>query len=126
MRWDDTTLTPEEFLQLDARFHVALAETSGNTVIAAMMAGLRSSIEDYVLAGVPGLPDWTATSTRLRREHRGILRAVADGDAAAAHVRIERHITGYYAESRLADAATRPAASARAATSPAAADAATH
>ena len=37
---DDTTLTAPEFLALDAELHYALAEASGNTVIAAMMAGL--------------------------------------------------------------------------------------
>src|SRR5690554_3118160 len=48
---DADDLTAPEFLALDAELHYALAEASGNTVIAAMMAGLRTSIESYVLEG---------------------------------------------------------------------------
>lgn len=107
---DSPALTPAEFLALDAQFHVALAEASENQVVTAMMVGLRSSIEGYVLAGVPALPDWATTATRLRHEHRGILTAIEGADAMLARTRIHDHITGYYAESRLADnALTRDA-----------------
>src|SRR5688572_1770486 len=40
---DAPDLTPAEFLALDAQLHLALAEASGNVVIAAMMAGLRTA-----------------------------------------------------------------------------------
>lgn len=103
---DSPRLTPAEFLALDARFHVALAEASENQVVTAMMAGLRNSIESYVLAAVPGLPDWTATAERLRTEHRGIVTAISTADAALASTRIHDHISGYYAESRIP--ATQP------------------
>ena len=99
---DATDLTPAEFLALDAQLHLALAEASGNVVIAAMMAGLRTAIESYVRAGAEGIEDWDATATRLRREHRSILEAVDGGDAAIARTRIHEHITGYYAEAGLA------------------------
>jgi DNA-binding FadR family transcriptional regulator len=93
---DDTALTPEEFLALDAQFHLSLADASGNTVVAATMSGLRSSIEGYVLAGAARLPDWEAMAARLRAEHRGVLEAIAAGDPAAARTRIHDHISGYY------------------------------
>jgi DNA-binding FadR family transcriptional regulator len=93
---DDTALTPEEFLVLDAQFHLSLADASGNTVVAATMSGLRSSIEGYVLAGAARLPDWEAMAARLRAEHRGVLEAIAAGDPAAARTRIHDHISGYY------------------------------
>ncbi|MBN9196975.1 MAG: FadR family transcriptional regulator, partial [Microbacterium sp.] len=41
---DAPGLTPEEFLALDAAFHRALADASGNAVVAAMMSGLREAI----------------------------------------------------------------------------------
>ncbi len=63
---DAGALTPAEFLALDAQFHLALAEASGNAVIAAMMAGLRTAIESYVQAGAELIPDWPATADRLR------------------------------------------------------------
>ncbi|MHA7984557.1 FadR/GntR family transcriptional regulator [Rathayibacter sp. CAU 1779] len=94
-------LEPAEFLALDARFHVALAEASGNTVLSATMAGLRDSIESYVLQAVPNLPSWWATSARLRAEHRAIVRAVERGDANGAAQLVHAHVAGYYAESRM-------------------------
>lgn len=98
---DAESLTPAEFLALDARLHLALAEATGNVVIAAMMGGLRSSIESYVLAGAEKIPDWAGTATRLRAEHRAILDAVEAGEAGAAHTLIHDHISGYYAQAGL-------------------------
>ncbi len=95
-------LTTAEFLALDAQLHLAFAEASGNVVIAAMMAGLRTAIESYVQAGAAGIADWEAAAARLRSEHRAILDAVDAGDAARARTLIHRHITGYYAEAGLA------------------------
>lgn len=93
---DDPALTPQEFLVLDAQFHLALADASGNTVVAATMAGLRSSIEGYVLAGLARIPDWEDMAARLRAEHRGVIAAIGAGDTAAARTRIHDHISGYY------------------------------
>jgi GntR family transcriptional regulator, transcriptional repressor for pyruvate dehydrogenase complex len=98
---DAAALTPGEFLALDAQLHLALADASGNLVIAAMMAGLRSAIESYVQAGVAGIPDWDATSARLRAEHRAIVAAVDAGDPVRAAALVRAHITGYYAETGL-------------------------
>jgi GntR family transcriptional repressor for pyruvate dehydrogenase complex len=95
-------LTPAEFLALDAQLHLALAEASGNVVIAAMMAGLRTAIESYVQAGAVGIADWDAAADRLRREHRAIVDAVDAGDAGRARTLVHDHITGYYAEAGLA------------------------
>ena len=99
-------LTEAEFLALDAQFHLSLAEASGNQVITATMAGLRTAIEAYARAGVPGLADWQVTMHRLRLEHRAILAAIFDADAALARTRVHAHIEGYYAESGLAHATT--------------------
>ncbi len=100
---DSATLTPEEFLALDAQFHVSLAEASGNQVVTAMMVGLRNSIESYVLGGVPAVTDWSAETRRLSGEHRGILESISSGDAATATARVHAHITGYYSRTRLTD-----------------------
>ena len=99
---DAADLTAAEFLALDAQLHLALAEASGNLVIAAMMAGLRTSIESYVQAGATRIPDWDATAARLRHEHRAIIAAVEEGDADRAGALIHDHISGYYAEAGLA------------------------
>lgn len=101
---DSPELEPIEFLALDAAFHLALAEASGNEVITATMAGLRSGIEGYALAGLATISDWAATSARLRREHRAIVEAIRAADAPAARTRINDHISGYYAETFISDA----------------------
>ncbi|WP_208007606.1 FadR/GntR family transcriptional regulator [Labedella endophytica] len=103
---DDPALTPAEFLALDARFHLSLAEAAGNQVIVATMAGLRDSIEGYAVAGVPTLSSWSDTAARLAKEHRGILDAIRAGDGAAARSAVHGHIAGYYAEIGLGSAPT--------------------
>ncbi|WP_439591921.1 FadR/GntR family transcriptional regulator [Microbacterium sp.] len=99
---EQTDLTPAEFLALDAQLHLALAEASGNQVIAATMTGLRTAIESYVQQGAEKIPDWDATAARLRAEHRALLDAVDARDAALARTLVHAHITGYYAEAGLA------------------------
>jgi len=96
-------LTEAEFLALDAQFHLSLAEAGGNQVVTATMAGLRSAIEGYARAGVPGLASWTATSARLKLEHRAILAAIAAGDPDAARRAVQDHITRFYDETNLTD-----------------------
>ncbi|WZH35445.1 MAG: FCD domain-containing protein [Microbacterium enclense] len=93
---DTSALAPEEFLALDARLHQALAEASGNAVVAAMMAGLRSSIESYTQLGAARMADWPATAARLRDEHRRIVGAVERGEGAEARDAVRGHIAGYF------------------------------
>ena len=64
---DATGLSPAEFLALDAQFHLTLAELSDNQVVTAIMAGLRNSIEGYVIAGAARLADWGATMDAAAR-----------------------------------------------------------
>ncbi|OBF47608.1 GntR family transcriptional regulator [Mycolicibacterium monacense] len=92
---DEVALSPEEFLRLDAAFHVAMSELAGNVVVGAMMAALRDSIHGYVLAGVPLLDDWPAVATTLCAEHRAILNAVRRGHGARAGELVDAHIRGY-------------------------------
>lgn len=93
---DDPALTPSEFLVLDAQLHLALAESSGNTVVAAMMTGLRTAIESYVQEGAAAIADWEAMAALLRAEHRAIIDAIDSGDAETARSRVHAHITDYY------------------------------
>lgn len=94
-------LAPEEFLALDAQLHLGLAQAAGNQVIAAMMSGLRDSIETYTLQAVPLLPSWAGTAERLCTEHRAVIEAVRGGDPELASERVTEHIKGYYAETGL-------------------------
>lgn len=98
---DAVDLTPSEFLALDAQLHLSLAESSGNSVIAAMMAGLRSSIESYVQAGVASISDWDAMAARLRAEHYALVAAIDGADVDTARALVHTHITGYYTSAGL-------------------------
>ncbi|MFH8249285.1 FadR/GntR family transcriptional regulator [Microbacterium sp. B2969] len=98
---EDRTLTADEFLALDAHFHLGLADASGNAVVGASMAGLRTAIESYVQAGARRIEDWDAAAARLRTEHRDILQAIDSGEADLARSLVHDHITGYYAAAGL-------------------------
>jgi GntR family transcriptional repressor for pyruvate dehydrogenase complex len=95
---DADGMAVDDFLALDVRFHLALADAAGNAVVSAMMGSLRESITGYASQLTSNLPDWEATAARLRSEHRGILDAIRidDGDRAAKLV--AAHIEGYYRE----------------------------
>jgi len=99
---EESGLTSEEFLVLDAALHYALAEASGNTVIAATMAGLRTAIESYVVEGAARLTRWEDMAQRLRSEHRAIIAAIEQGRAEQARRLLHEHITGYYTAAGLA------------------------
>ncbi|WP_345752041.1 FadR/GntR family transcriptional regulator [Microbacterium rhizophilus] len=98
---DAADLEPDEFLALDARLHLSLAEASGNVVVAAIMAGLRTAIESYGREGAAAVADWPALVADLRAEHAAVLDAVRAGVPELARERIRSHITGFYARAHL-------------------------
>lgn len=90
-----------EFLALDVRFHLALADAAGNAVVSAMMGSLRESIQRYAAQLTSNLPDWEATASRLKAEHREILAAIRNDDGERAAKLVAAHIEGYYREAGL-------------------------
>jgi GntR family transcriptional repressor for pyruvate dehydrogenase complex len=99
----------DEFLALDVRFHLALAEAAGNAVVSAMMGSLREAIQSYAGKLTANLPDWDATATRLRAEHREILAAINNHDGGKAAGLVAAHIEGYYKEAGLGPNDSDPA-----------------
>ena len=97
-RMDEPGLPVEEFLQLDAAFHVELSRAAGNPLISTLMDALRTSIADHTLARARSLPDWPTTAARLRSEHHGILERVRAGDRDGAADLLRDHIERYYRE----------------------------
>ena len=94
-------LSASDFLALDVRFHLALANAAGNAVVSAMMGSLREAIQGYAAELTATLPDWEATASRLRTEHHAILAAVRNGDGARAAELVAAHIEGFYKEAGL-------------------------
>jgi GntR family transcriptional regulator, transcriptional repressor for pyruvate dehydrogenase complex len=97
-------LAIEDFLALDVRFHLALADAAGNAVVSAMMGSLRESIQGYAAQLTSNLPDWEDTASRLKAEHRAILAAVRNNDGERAAKLVAAHIEGYYQEAGLGSA----------------------
>jgi GntR family transcriptional repressor for pyruvate dehydrogenase complex len=95
----DRELSVTAFVDLDAQFHLAIARAGGNAVLSSIMESLRESIQAYVLAAVPTVPDWHAEARRLHREHRAILQAIAAGEDTAAVKKVRAHIEGFYRRS---------------------------
>jgi len=95
---DDKETAVADFLHLDAEFHVLLSRAAGNPLISTLMDAMRTSIADHTLARAQALPDWEATATRLRSEHRGIFEALRGGERTRAAELVRRHIRGYYLE----------------------------
>jgi GntR family transcriptional repressor for pyruvate dehydrogenase complex len=96
LEMDGPGLGATEFLALDTRFHIELAQLAGNAVITAIMAAMREGIEGYVTRAVAGLADWPAMMTLLRLQHTGMLEAVAAGRSAEAAALVAAHIEGFY------------------------------
>ncbi len=95
---DSPDMTAAEFLALDARFHVTLAELAGNVVITAVMTAMRDGIQAYVTAAVAQYPDWETMVARLRSEHHAVFQAVVAGDGLLAGQTVSAHINGFYAD----------------------------
>ncbi|MEZ2389532.1 FadR/GntR family transcriptional regulator [bacterium RCC_150] len=104
----DAAHDAEDFLALDVRFHLELAKAAGNAVISAMMGSLREAIEGYASELTANLPDWSATSSRLRAEHRAILEAVNRNDGAHAAALVTAHILDFYVEAGLGQEVPAP------------------
>ena len=107
-KMDADVVDVDEFLALDVRFHLALADAAGNAVVSAMMGSLRESITGYASRLTGNLPDWDATAARLRAEHHDILAAVQNHDGERAAKLVAAHIEGYYKEAGLAPGGTVP------------------
>lgn len=95
----DAEPDPHRFIDLDTAFHTSLVGLCGNVLVTAVMTSVRGAVRSYIGTGATRLPDWGATSERLRAEHRRIYDAVRTGDAPRAEREAIAHITGYYRDS---------------------------
>jgi GntR family transcriptional repressor for pyruvate dehydrogenase complex len=82
----------EEFVEHDTAFHCALADASGNRLVAAIMRSLRDSMRRYAVAAVTRLGDTSV----LRADHVRILEAVRAGDPEEAANAVTDHLAHAY------------------------------
>jgi DNA-binding FadR family transcriptional regulator len=93
---DDPAIETPEFNRLDAAFHVAIAESTGNALTAHLMSSMRVVINRQMVEAYAKLPDWHATARTVRHEHRQILDALSARDAARAIKLVRFHIESFY------------------------------
>jgi GntR family transcriptional repressor for pyruvate dehydrogenase complex len=88
----------ETFNDLDTAFHVAIAEASGNRLVADMTIALRDSMRRPILQALRALgSDWERIADQLRADHRAIFAAIEDGQGAVAAERVDQHIRSAHA-----------------------------
>ncbi|MFT4084564.1 MAG: FCD domain-containing protein [Nocardioides sp.] len=91
----EATADRAAYNELDAAFHIALAEAGGNRLMADMTAAIRDSTRRPILRGLEALgEDWLRVRAGLNAEHREIYAAVAAGRPARAADLVEAHIRG--------------------------------
>jgi len=96
-RMDAPDIETAEFNELDTRFHVRIAEASGNALTARLMTTLRRAIRRQMIDAYARLPEWRVTAQTVRAEHHAILEAIAERDAERAERLVREHITSFYA-----------------------------
>jgi len=95
---DDPAISPKEFNDRDTAFHLAIAQASGNPLVAEMTTALRNAMGSTLLGRLTSAADFPGVARGLCAEHHGIHRALLDGDGLKAADLIEDHIAAFYAE----------------------------
>ena len=95
-RMDDPSIVAGDFNDLDTEFHVRIAETTGNTLVAHLMRSLRIAIHRQMVEAYAQLENWRKTAATVRSEHRALLKAIQSRDAQLAAQLMHTHITDFY------------------------------
>ncbi|MBB5773335.1 FadR/GntR family transcriptional regulator [Nonomuraea jabiensis] len=88
----DGAKSAEEFVEHDIAFHCAIADASGNRLIAAIMRSLRDSMRRYSVEAVQRLGD----TSILRADHVRILGAIDRGEPDEATLAVSDHLAHAY------------------------------
>ncbi|WP_254552788.1 FadR/GntR family transcriptional regulator [Kitasatospora sp. MMS16-BH015] len=80
--------TPEEYRQLDSRFHLAIAELTGSHSLAAGVAESRMRLNDLLNA----IPMLERNIEHACEQHRAMAEAILAGDPEAARRATEEHL----------------------------------
>jgi GntR family transcriptional regulator, transcriptional repressor for pyruvate dehydrogenase complex len=85
-------LGPEDYLKLDAAFHLAICEASGNRLVAHLMGSIREVVHLTLGRIFPSASDWASMRAEVTREHVEILEALEAGDGDKAAELVSAHI----------------------------------
>lgn len=84
------------FIVADTDFHLAIAELSGNRLIAYFMRSLRELIEQVLDVIYDSVEEWEKVARAVCAEHAAILDAMRTGDAEAGADLVTKHIRRAY------------------------------
>lgn len=84
------------FNDLDTRFHVLVARSSGNALTSTLTSAVRESVRPLILRALEAAEDWPATARALNAEHEALLALVREGRGGEAADLVERHIRGLH------------------------------
>jgi GntR family transcriptional repressor for pyruvate dehydrogenase complex len=87
---------PPNFLELDTRFHIAIARASGNITAALLMTALREAMARQMLSAFHVLRDWPAEREALIRSHADILEKIRSGEGEETARALSGHIQDFY------------------------------
>jgi GntR family transcriptional regulator, transcriptional repressor for pyruvate dehydrogenase complex len=90
------THTTGSYHDLDAAFHVGIAQVSGNNLVAALMAALRETLRQAMVSAFERVEDPAKMMGTLTDEHAAIVDAIAAGNGDEAAELVGRHILGFY------------------------------
>ncbi|MEU5608737.1 FadR/GntR family transcriptional regulator [Streptomyces sparsogenes] len=85
-----------EFNDLDTRFHVLIARSSGNRLTSTLTSAVRESVRPLILRALEAVEDWPAAAAALNDQHVELLRMVRAGQGAEAADLVEKHIRGFH------------------------------
>lgn len=95
-------LTPEAFLEEDMTFHLRIAQSCGNSLVAHMMGSMREVILHTLGKIFPRVPEWESMREVVAAEHREIFEMVKAGEGDRAAELVHAHITQSYVRMHLA------------------------
>lgn len=96
-RMQDPSLPVSDFNDLDTRFHVHIARSSGNELISTLTSAVRESVRTLILEAEQSAgEDWPETARGLNAEHAELLRLVRAGEGDHAADLVEQHIRGFH------------------------------
>lgn len=93
---------PQPFLEHDALFHLLIAQSCGNTLVAHLMGSMREVILQTLGRIFTDTPEWAAMRKVVAGEHREIFEAISSGDGDRAADLVHAHIMRSYDRMRIA------------------------
>lgn len=89
--------TIDAFNDLDTDFHVQIARTGQNGLVADLTVAIREAVREPIRTASMRMADWFAFRLDLQRDHERILEAISRGESERAATLMEAHIRSAWA-----------------------------